>query len=170
MAHKTQMDFVRRTRERFPERFTDCRVLEIGSLIIAGSVRGLFKRCRYEGCDLGEGEGVDIVCPAHKLEQREAYYDTIISCEALEHDSFWSKTLDHATTMLSPGGLLVLTWAGQKRKEHGTHDHTPQDAPFTNGYYYAPSMYEVASRLWGRMSQQQTEESGGDRYYWGVKA
>jgi len=69
--------------------------LEVGSLDINGSVRIVFERCDYLGVDLGEGKGVDLVCPGHLLEFPASSFDTVISCQCFEHDVHWQETRSH---------------------------------------------------------------------------
>ena len=52
-------------------------------------------------------------------------YDVIISCESLEHDPFWNKTLHKIPELLCNGGLVVITAAGPNRPEHGTLKTNP---------------------------------------------
>ncbi len=108
MAHFEQMQFVLSIRNRFPQSFMEKCVLEIGSLDINGSVRHLFTNCQYLGIDLGPGPGVDQVIHAGDIEGHELY-DTIISCEALEHDRFCLRTLTKVSILLRPKGLLIIT-------------------------------------------------------------
>lgn len=107
------------------------------------------------GVDLQKGKNVDVVGMAHEVlgqvaedlkRMIERHYrsynwadfppiDTIISTEALEHDFYWDCTLLQMYKNLRCGGLMLVTAAGDGRKEHGTHEHRPEDSPFTNGYY-----------------------------------
>lgn len=52
MSHPEQLEFVASVRQRFPGFFTGRRVLEVGSLDINGSVRGMFTDCDYVGVDV----------------------------------------------------------------------------------------------------------------------
>jgi len=133
VAHKEQMQFVQAVRKMFPHLFAGKRVLEIGSLNINGTVRGFFEDCFYRGLDVVQGECVDEVCWAH--EHRGGPYDVIISCESLEHDPFWRQTLEHLPKLLVPWGLLIITAAGPKRKEHGTHRSSPESSGTTQTDY-----------------------------------
>ena len=60
MAHPEQAEFFSRVRTSYPAAFDRVNVLEVGSLDINGSVRELFKNCRYVGVDLQLGPGVDL--------------------------------------------------------------------------------------------------------------
>jgi len=61
VSHQSQLDFVAGVKARFPDYFTNKKVLEIGSLDINGSIRIFFDTPSYIGVDVGEGRGVDIV-------------------------------------------------------------------------------------------------------------
>jgi hypothetical protein len=126
VAHKEQQDFVAEVKARFLEFFTGKTVLEIGSLNINGTVRTYFENCKYHGLDVVHGPGVDEVCWAH--EHDGGPYDVVISCESLEHDPYWRLTLKRMAGLLRPGGLLVITAAGTKRKEHGTRRSSPESS------------------------------------------
>ena len=133
MAHKEQRNFCERVKGRFPDDFNEKKVLDVGSLDVNGNNRYLFDGCDYTGIDLGPGNNVDIVCPAHEL---EGLYDTIISTEAFEHDRYIKDSLKNIiSNLLRPGGLFLFTCAGEGRAEHGTINCSPKDAPFTNDYY-----------------------------------
>jgi SAM-dependent methyltransferase len=113
------MKFVKDVSQMFPAYFNKKRVLEIGSYDINGTIRDLFTDCDYTGLDLCEGKGVDVV------ESGSTYYsknkfDTIISCEALEHDINWIDTIINSIRLLKPNGLYVFTCATKNREEHGT--------------------------------------------------
>lgn len=111
-----------------PDHFSGVRVLEVGSLDINGSVRPMFTRCQYIGLDVVPGPGVDVVCPAHQFQAEWHSFDTIISCESLEHDPHWRETLGHVVRLLRPGGLFVMTCASGTRAEHGTRRTSPGDS------------------------------------------
>ena len=131
MAHPEQAQFVQNCKDAFPEHFRGCRVLEIGSLIINGTVRPLFENCRYIGLDVVSGPGVDVMGPAHLFEGGEGAFDTVITCEALEHDMHWRATLAKASGLLRPGGLLIITCASGNRAEHGTRRTSPNESGST---------------------------------------
>lgn len=117
----------------FPDYFENKRVLDIGSLDINGHNSCYFDNCDFTGCDLGPGKGVDLVCPAHKLNLPP--FDTIISTECFEHDPCLDRTLDKIESLLKPGGLFVFTCATTGRLEHGTHDRDSTSSPYTLFYY-----------------------------------
>ncbi len=81
MAHQQQFDFVNAVASFYPNNFVNCKVLEVGSLDINGSVRQFFKDCNYIGIDLGIGKGVDIVCTGQDYDAFDNEFETIISCE-----------------------------------------------------------------------------------------
>ena len=61
MSHKEQIDFFLMLKQKFPQMFSEVDVLEIGSLDINGSIRGLFDAKTYIGVDLDNGPSVDVV-------------------------------------------------------------------------------------------------------------
>lgn len=133
MSHVEQLEFVTSVKAKFPDSFVGKKVLEVGSLDINGSVRQFFEHCTYLGIDLGEGRGVDLVCPGHSLNLPEGTFDTVISCECFEHDKHWQQTFAKMVSLSNH--LVVFTCATEGRMEHGTTRVYPTDAPFTNDYY-----------------------------------
>jgi hypothetical protein len=89
MAHQQQFDFVRGVAHFYPNNFTNCKVLEVGSLDINGSVRQFFTGCEYIGIDLGQGRGVDVVCQGQDYDAPDNTFNTVISCECFEHNPDW---------------------------------------------------------------------------------
>lgn len=138
MAHREQREFCEWVRQLHPIHFNNVNVLDIGSLDINGNNRYLFFKSRYFGIDIVNGANVDkvISCQDHLGKpQYENYYDVIISTEMLEHDESWATDIKMMYWALKPGGLLLITAAGEGRQEHGTHKHSPKDSPGTNDYY-----------------------------------
>ena len=135
MAHQQQFDFVSGIAGFFPNNFANCKVLEVGSLDINGSVRQFFIDCDYIGIDLGHGRGVDIVCPGQDYKALDNTFDTIISCECFEHNPDWVATFANMYRMVKRGGLIVMSCATTGRAEHGTKRTSPGDAPFCGDYY-----------------------------------
>lgn len=167
--HTEVRQFLSRVRRTYPLRFIAKRVLEVGSLNINGSAREYFYFCEYTGIDIGEGDGVDIVIPAHEydvtrmgtprdygtrwdpFDMRAAgsprRFDVVVSTEMLEHDVYWKESLTQMYENLERGGLMVFTCAGPDRPEHGTFATTPQDSPYTQTYYRNISMLDFSSVL-----------------------
>jgi hypothetical protein len=133
MSHQNQMLFVESVKNLFPDSFKKKNVIEIGSLNINGSVRKYFTQCEYLGVDLGKGKDVDIVCPGHELPFPYLSFDTVISCECLEHDKHWQLTFGKMIELSKD--LVIMTCATTGRKEHGTTASAAESAPFTNDYY-----------------------------------
>jgi len=177
MAHPEQKEFMTNVKNKFPEKFVNCRVLDIGSLDINGNNRYLFTDYKYLGVDIGAGNNVDIVCRGHEFKDL-AGFDIIISSECFEHDEFWNLTIKNAINLLKPDGLFLFSCATTGRPEHGTRRTSPVDSPFTsqieNDYYMnvteadvrreididaAFSSYEfIARETWPQ-----------DLYFWGIK-
>ena len=102
---------------------TGADVLEVGSLDVNSTARGLVIRPRFEGCgsytgiDRTAGRGVDIVCDLHEYEPG-ILYDIIVCCECLEHDPQPGKAFHKMMAMVKPGGTLLMTCAGPGRAPH----------------------------------------------------
>lgn len=173
MSHQSQLDFVSRVKNKFPENFKDKKVLEVGSLNINGTVRIFFEGCDYLGVDVGPGKDVDLVCVGHELDMPENTFDTSISCECFEHDKFWVRTFNKMYQLTKPGGLVLFSCATTGRPEHGTTRTSPADAPFTNDYYrnLTAEDFEGAFDLKDMFSvyEFQTCPWPADLYFWGVK-
>lgn len=130
MSHLLQQEFCKSVKEKYPDFFYNKKVLDVGSLDINGSNKGLFEDCEYIGLDIGVGPNVDIVCVAHKFFPPDETYDTIISTEMFEHDMFYEKSIVNIMRMLKPGGLFLFTCASTNRSEHGTRKSDSWTAPF----------------------------------------
>lgn len=155
MAHAEQAHFVSQCRRFFPAWFRDADVIEIGSLDVNGSVRRFFENCRYTGIDLGAGPGVDIVASGATYAGPSGGFDTVISCEALEHDPQWADTFRNGLRMMKPGGMMLVTCAGLGRRQHGTPLFSPGDSPLTaaHGGAYYRNLSEADFRSLGDLGQ-----------------
>ena len=120
MAHKEQVDYVNRVKDKFPTFFQNQKVLGIGTFNVCGTEDEFFNNCDYQGLDLGPGPGVDIVCPAQDYDAPDNSYDVIVSCECFEHNPFYKETIQNAYRILKPGGMFLFTCATTGRPVHGT--------------------------------------------------
>lgn len=181
MAHSAQIEFVASVAAKFPSMFYGARVLEVGSLNINGTVRDFFHACEYVGVDVVPGPCVDVVSLAHDLPAMPLFaepFDVVISCEALEHDRFWPRTLAAMFAILRPGGLMVFTCAGPGRREHGTRCTSPEDSGTCQieawpDYYGNLSEQDILAQWWpvgGFKEHEFSSARGGiDTQFWGVK-
>ena len=171
MSHPNQMTFVARMQQHFPDYFTNRKVLEIGSLNINGSVRQFFSGCDYLGVDLGPGADVDLICNGHELDFPDRSFDTVISCECLEHDIYWEQTFLKMCELSD--GLVIMSCATTGRAEHGTTKTSPEAAPFTNDYYQNLTAQDFRDNfdlinLFKDFGFEVNEESH-DLYFWGLR-
>ena len=172
MAHDQQRDFIKKTKDHFPEFFDDVSVIEVGSLNINGTVRDFFTNTKsYVGIDLIEGNGVDVVMPGKFYEAHDI--DTVISTECFEHDKDWVKTFENMVSMARKGGFIVFTCASEGRQEHGTTRTSPADSPATTDYYENRTQkdFEDAFDIKSLFSKSLFEYNPitRDLYFWGVK-
>ena len=171
MSHQSQLDFVKSVKNMFPYSFKDAKVLEAGSLDINGSVRQFFTNCDYVGVDLAEGKGVDLVGLFHMLPFFPNSFDTVISCECLEHDRYWRNTFMQMWEVAK--GLVIFSCATTGRPEHGTTATSPADSPFTNDYYknLTEQDFREAFYLNDMFSKYEfsVNQRPEDLYFWGLK-
>lgn len=173
MAHEAQVQYMLYVKQKFPERFSECRVLDIGSLDLNGNNRYLFENYKYLGVDIGYGKNVDLVCAGHKVEDSEGF-DIVISTECLEHDIFWEKTIQNMVNLTKQNGLVLLSCATTGRPEHGTARTSPADSPFTNEYYKNLTIEDISSAINLQKEFKQYEFKtisypSCDLYFWGIK-
>jgi SAM-dependent methyltransferase len=133
MAHSTQQDFILYVRDKFPDFFKNKKVLEVGSLDINGSMRSFFSECEYIGIDVGEGNGVDVVCQGQEYDAPDQSFDVCASGECFEHNPYWAETFSNMVRMCKSGGLVFFTCATTGRKEHGTTKSDVESSPLTVG-------------------------------------
>lgn len=144
MAHDEQMNFISSVKQLYPNKFSDVKVLEVGSLDINGSVRKFFSNCQYIGIDVGPGKGVDIVCEGQNFDEKDETFDVIISCECFEHNPYWIETFQNMIRLCKSGGLIIMTCATAGRPEHGTLRSEPDSSPLTvrKGWSYYKNLCE----------------------------
>lgn len=172
MAHNQQRDFIKKTKDHFPEFFDNVSVVEIGSLNINGTVRDFFTNTKsYVGIDLIEGKDVDVVIPGKDYEAHDI--DTVISTECFEHDKDWKKTFENMIKMARIGGLVMFTCASDGRREHGTTRTSPADSPATTDYYEnrIQADFENAFGIKFLFKKHLFEYNPVtcDLYFWGIK-
>ena len=108
-------------------------VVEFGSRNVNGSVRPLFSGVRYIGVDLLPGPGVDVQADAATYTPPEPA-GVVVCCEVLEHAPDAGAIVANAYRILAPGGVLILTAAGEGRIPHSAVDGKPRLYP---GEFYA---------------------------------
>ena len=90
------------------------KVLDVGSLDVNGSYRGIFEgeahRYQYTGLDIQPGRNVDIVLknPYDWTAVETDHYDIVISGQAFEHIEFFWITLAEMVRALKEWGFLCL--------------------------------------------------------------
>lgn len=176
MAHAEQRRFCTSVKEKFPERFKNASVLDVGSLDINGNNRYLFEDCRVTGIDIGPGRNVDVVTPCHLFVPAEPF-DIVLSTECLEHDPHWVESLQAMVRFTKPGGLLVITCATTGRPEHGTSRTDSFSSPLTSekwgDYYRNVTEKDVRSAIGIRRTfssfEFSVEENHHNLFFWGTK-
>lgn len=178
MSHPAQRRFCKRVRRMHPSLFWKKNVIDVGSLDINGNNRYLFWGCHYVGVDIVPGKNVDFVGKAHLIvpdiqkewDRKKGRVHVVISTEMLEHDRTWEYSLLAMYDALDSGGLLLITCAGDGRKEHGTSTHTPTDSPGTIDYYRNISNEMFSSVLSADMfSEYFLRQHNTDLQFYGIK-
>lgn len=77
------------------------------------------KRTQSSGVDVSKyleypAELVNVLYP--DADTHKGVYQTVISCEMLQHNSKWKECLNRFYHNLEPGGMLLITCAGPKRQ------------------------------------------------------
>ena len=176
MAHNSQKAFCLSVKRRFPDKFKNCGVLDVGSLDINGNNRFLFEgNYTYIGLDIGPGNNVDVICKAHEY-QPGKQFDVVISTECFEHDPFWKLSLQKCVELTKPGGVFLFTCAYYCRAEHGTAcTNTVEAAPHVVaifGDYYknlGEKEIEEALDLKNLFSSYECSHLEGDLRFWGIR-
>ena len=180
MAHLAQKIFLTNLKNKFPERFKNCSVLDIGSLDINGNTKHFFKHpFYYVGVDLSEGNNVNVVCPGH-LYDSGFLFDVVMSSECFEHDMYYARTIQNMIRLLKSNGLMIFTCASTGRPEHGTLRSTPSDAPFLSNIdekwaNYYKNLTEDDIRAVINIDDIfssynfEYEPTSCDLYFWGIK-
>lgn len=136
MAHKQQIDFLKKIQKKYYSYLKNVKVLDVGSLDINGNNRWLFDGVKeYIGLDVGIGKNVDVVSRCHEYNPNFKF-DVIISTEMLEHDEFWEKSINNIINLLKKDGMFILTCASTGRLEHGTIRTSKEDNPLMLTNYY----------------------------------
>jgi SAM-dependent methyltransferase len=176
MAHDSQKRFCLSVKQRFPDKFNNCDVLDVGSMDINGNNRYLFGgNYTYIGLDLGPGNNVDVVSKGHEYKPGKQF-DVVVSTECFEHDPFWKETLANCVALTKSGGVFLFTCAYYCRAEHGTaKSGSPEAAPHVVtlfGDYYknlGEKEIEEALDLKNLFAQYECSHEAGDLRFWGIK-
>ena len=179
MAHAAQRLFFATVKARYPDSFRRVRVLDCGSLNVNGTLRDFFEESDYLGVDIRAGRDVDLVSHIHALPDDLGPFDTVVSSEMLEHDGYWRHSLLRMYQVLKPGGLLVLSMAGEGRPEHGTRREQDRLSPDglwgTAPDYYRNLKAEDLLELFRDFGIEfdvalyETNPAAHDLYFYGVK-
>lgn len=173
MAHAAQFRFFAGVKQQFPDYFKETSVIEIGSLNINGTVRVLFENTKqYLGLDLGEGDGVDLICKGEEYDGPSESFDVAISAECFEHNPQWVETFENMYRLTRKGGLVTFTCASTGRPEHGTSRTSKADSPYTSDYYRnltEEDFKPIVERLGFKAHYFEYNPHICDLYFWGIK-
>lgn len=149
------------------------RVLDLGGRDVNGGIRDLLPNARWQGVDISEGKGVDLVHDCTKPWPDDfPRFDLVVSTEVLEHVPAWRELIRVCGQALDPRGpqLLFVTCASDGRRPHGA---TGAMDPAPGEWYRNVSWQELSDEMetWFRTSTVTYNPNPGDLYGWaeGVK-
>jgi hypothetical protein len=172
MSHAAQLNWFEKIRRINPIWFTHVHVLEIGSLNINGTIRGLYDNpITYIGVDVGPGPGVDLVADGSTLDYPDNSFDVTVSAECFEHNPEWVATFANMHRMAKTA--VLMTCASEGRTEHGTSRNDPASSPHTGDYYrnLTQADFEHEFDLDSMFSEYKFEYNprACDLYFYGIK-
>lgn len=177
MSHAQQREYIRKLKRIHKRFFSNKRVLEVGSLNINGSLRDFFNCTDYTGIDVGDGDGVDLVCQGQDFNAPDESYDVVCSAECFEHNPYWFETFENMVRLCKKGGFVFFTCATEGRPEHGTTKTSPESSPLSIQigweYYKNLTIKDFTDRFdfdkhFLEYSFSINNESY-DLYFWGIK-
>jgi len=124
-ARSEQRFFLGLMKRHLPDHFRNRQVLEIGRVGAASATMEWFEQCRMalpNAQSIQDGRPAD---PAEVYPAGGESYDTIVSCETLEHLPQWREAFTNAVRMLKSDGLMVVSCAGLGRRQHETRRYPP---------------------------------------------
>lgn len=110
--------------QNFTEDLSDKKVLEVGSRIVSGSMRGYMESLHpkeYVGIDIVPGEGVDLLVNIHDIANHfgEDKFDIIMCSDTLEHIDDLESASYNMHSVLKIGGKLVISVPTMDTPYHG---------------------------------------------------
>lgn len=135
-ARSEQRFFLGLMKRHLPDYFRNRQVLEIGRHGAAAATQEWFDQCRIalpNAQSIQDGRPAD---PAEVYPAGSESYDTIVSCETLEHLPQWRDAFTNAIRMLKADGLMVVGCAGYGRRQHETRRYPPVEGEGEGVDYY----------------------------------
>ena len=106
--HISSHDNMRRCRDWYATP-APARVVEIGSAIVNGSYRELFRDSEYIGVDMQPSPGVDVLLDdPYRLPLDDGSVDLVISGQMLEHCAQFWRVFAEIARVLKPSGKLFI--------------------------------------------------------------
>lgn len=109
-------------------------IYEFGSFLVPGqekeaNLRPFFPKKKYYGCDMREGNGVDLVLNLHNIDLPSNIAGSVLSFDTLEHVEYPRKAVEEMHRILRPGGIIVISSVMNFPIHEYPHDYwrfTPQ--------------------------------------------
>ena len=149
--HLSSMKNMKEFRDKYLTGKFNLRVLDVGSMDVNGSYRGLFEKHDYVGLDMKPGKGVDVVgWDGVKANS----FDVVISGQAFEHIRYDLAAMKKVARALKAGAYccIIAPSAGQK--------HAPPDYR-----RYQPDDFKVLAEKVGlKVIEVRIEDNPTDKY------
>jgi SAM-dependent methyltransferase len=138
--------------QNITEDLSDKKVLEVGSRIVSGSMRGYLESLNpkeYIGIDIVPGEGVDLILDVHHTADHfgTELFDIVICSDTLEHIDDLESASYNMHSVLKIGGKLVVSVPTMETHYHGfPHDYwrfTVEDLKHVFNYMKAVDSYDT---------------------------
>jgi SAM-dependent methyltransferase len=118
MSFSEPSEFFLTVKQKFPDYFDSCFVIDIGALGHKANHQELFVNCLCLGVDVFPGDNVHIISKGCELNLPSEIADVIVYNEYGKHDKLHKKALKNILRLLKPGGFLMFIIASTKRDEH----------------------------------------------------
>lgn len=106
--------------ETYLDKNQKLKILDVGSLNVNGSYRGLFNNpgWEYTGMDIVDGKNVDVVVEPYRWPFIDKCFDVVISGQTFEHVEFPWLTIKEIERVMKPGamGCLIAPSAGYEHR------------------------------------------------------
>jgi SAM-dependent methyltransferase len=123
--HQGNREWLAHAQKTYGHNWSKIGVLELGSLDVNGSARGILRAPEYVGVDRVAGPGVDIVVDAEHTAFKPQSFGCLLCTSVLEHTPRWREILDHNLQWLRSGGILLLSWGAEGNQHHAPEPWAP---------------------------------------------
>lgn len=169
-ARSEQRFFLGLLKRHLPDYFRHRQVLEITRTGMGATTQEWFENCRVAAPNAGGGSAGGSADGLESFSASGESFDTVVSCETLEHVPHWRDTFENAMRMLKASGLMFVSCAGYGRRQHESQRY-PSPAGGDPVYYrnlapedFAGIDFDAQFRFWGFLE----DRTVNDLYFVGL--